>query len=138
MFEVKFVPQPKQVQKVEDGKMAVDEKGEPVWLEQAPDYTGHVKCRVPKNTDRMDLLTEVAFDFDEKGNLKVADGKNIARLNRLWVDFALKHILSVDLVRTADGVKVPTVEFLEYDAAGAPLLIQCGQFLAKGVTLGNS
>jgi len=138
MYEVKFVPKNKTMQVIADDKFVFDEQGQPVFEEKGPDYSGTIRCKVPKNVERMELLNEMAFEVDEKGNLNVSDKKTVTRVNTLWIEFALKHIISVDLTRTSDEFKVPNVEFLEFDAQGAAVLIQCGQFLAKGVTLGNA
>lgn len=136
MYTFKWSPKEFDVLEVDaENKPILNQDGSYKYKKSPALFSGEILLQIPKNSERMSLLKDLSLAIDSKGEINKSDAIN---RSEQMVEFALKHIKEVKLVRVEDGFIFDKADMLEYDSDGAAILNQVASVLANGVKLGKS
>lgn len=98
-------------------------------------FDGSVTIKVPNHMVRLAFLKELGTMVLDTGEM-VQDKK--LELSSKLIEFAMKQIEKVALVRKSDGMIVTEKEWLFHDVDGSAILGEIGNSLINGVKLGKN
>lgn len=135
MYSYDWKPEEMEVPEIDSSGAAVkNEDGSVKTKKIEPVFSGIVKCNIPKHGDRMKFVNTISSEINQEGELTEAKGVD---KGQMMIDFAMKHIKEVNLVRKEDGFIFNKIEMLEYDIDGANILMQIAGKLSQGIHLGK-
>lgn len=117
------------------GEVVKDANGKDSTYIRPPVFSGMVKVKIPKHQERVRFVKTLNTNVNSSGELVQS---NVMSRAEIMMDFAVKHIESVDLKRIEDGFVINSVEMLEYDKDGAHVLTDIANHLIEGISLGKS
>lgn len=106
--------------------------------EKESSFKGSIKVRIPTYPERLRLIKEMNFKFNEQGKLDAQ--ADLIELSLRFSEIAEKYTENVDLYRMIKGQKLEykSLEELGYDSEGVPLITEVGKMVINGIQLGES
>lgn len=136
MFTFEWQQKAKEVPKLsENGEPIKKADGSIEMYNRPPVFSGVVKVKIPKHQERIRFLKTLNLSVNSDGEVVKRDNFD---MGDKIIEFALKHIESVDLTRAEDQAKFDSVELLEYDSDGAEVLAEIGSQLMSGIKLAKT
>jgi len=114
-----------------DGRPALDENGEAI----KPLLEGTVTIELPKYIERLKYMRDANFKISANGQLS-GDVDHLEVAIKA-VELAEKRIKEVNLTIVSTGVKVTTVDQMQYSSECSDALSEIGFLIINGPELGN-